>query len=484
MSQSAIFNIAQLDQALLITEVFLGLVLAYLLTAFANTQGYSINWLPIPRRRFASFWAILFILSVGIAQFLGLAYGVLAVILAACILISFLSSTNAVAVFASAFLLRPWELVAQQPETMTYIPKILACVCLCSCLFHMFTKRQTMIVWNAPLLVFMALLTWLFMSAMFSGDMQTGLQYLFKHFYPILVLTLLIVNIVKDRQGLSILCTAIVLSVCGVIMTACYETFLAAYDPIYGYRLHTSTFWGNPNDLGALILIALPFVFFPHVLRAKNLEVLTLGCVMSGILLLGLFATQSRGALLGLAIATMLYFIAGKGKKFFISLGLVAFIASTFVFIIAQRGSEDRSTSDVSRFTYVKAGINMLKSDPLFGVGIGNYPKEYSNYSPDFFEWGERNAHSSWVLVLAEAGLIGFTLFTLLFVITFRRAWALRAIRPEYLCALAGYGTTMSLLSHTYTFPPYLLFALIIAARKVYENGLQADTDLVLSQKI
>src|SRR5262249_30094375 len=145
----------------------------------------------------------------------------------------------------------------------------------------------------------------------------------------------------------------------------------------------------------------------------------------------------------------------------------VALLAMTLLNLARQQGDLAGSTS--SRLSYAIAGLNMAIHNPILGVGFGNYPKFFESYAPPGgmeFEWGERTAHSSWVLALAEDGFLGLLLIAWLFFSVFKTSWGLRREFPELMSSLVGYGVAMSFLSHTYTFFPYLLFGLVLAASK------------------
>ncbi|MCB0336365.1 MAG: hypothetical protein KDD62_08660, partial [Bdellovibrionales bacterium] len=322
---------------LILTEIFLGFQLTYLLSSYLALRGYSLKWFPIKERHFTGFWIIWLGLGLAISQVLGTSYLTLSMLFAGVILVTVLSPVLAVSIFLSVFLLRPWELVVRPSEIMNFIPKVLAVTCLGSCILHAAFRYSKRITWNLPLLLFSALFVCLFGSACFSGDIKGGLDYLFRHFYPIVVIMLLVTNLLENDKALKIVGTSIALSVCGVVITAFAETFFGPFNTAYEYRLHTSSFWGNPNDLGALILMALPFVVFPMILRAKSMEQLFIGLGMACTLLAGLVSTQSRGALLACFLACVVYLITGKGKRIILlSVGSL-FVAAALGFIVMRR---------------------------------------------------------------------------------------------------------------------------------------------------
>ena len=131
--------------------------------------------------------------------------------------------------------------------------------------------------------------------------------------------------------------------------------------------------------------------------------------------------------------------------------------------------------SQESRVIYWKAAVNMTLRHPLLGVGFGRYPILYESYSGAVkYEWGQRTAHSSWLLAFAESGLVGGGLFIAFFIAVWRQAWAHRRAHSDLLYALLGYLVTMTFLSHTYSLYPYVLAGLILSASAVKERTAYA----------
>jgi O-antigen ligase len=129
------------------------------------------------------------------------------------------------------------------------------------------------------------------------------------------------------------------------------------------------------------------------------------------------------------------------------------------------------------------AGLDMFKSDPMFGVGPGNF----TNYN-------ELTAHNSFVLVLAETGFIGFLVWLAFVGYCFWMLAAVlrhkldagadaeqvkqwqseRAIALTLLLSLCGLFSAAFFLSRSYMIVLYLLAALVvgfyIGARKRYPS--------------
>jgi hypothetical protein len=105
----------------------------------------------------------------------------------------------------------------------------------------------------------------------------------------------------------------------------------------------------------------------------------------------------------------------------------------------------------------------MALYSPGWGVGFGNYPKNYERYTFEFLEFGQRTAHSSFFLVVGEGGFIGAYLYYKIFKNGIQYVAKLRQLRPEIFASLFGFLFTMLFLSQSYLFFSYILLALINA---------------------
>ena len=110
------------------------------------------------------------------------------------------------------------------------------------------------------------------------------------------------------------------------------------------------------------------------------------------------------------------------------------------------------------------AGIQMLKTHPMFGVGYGSFTD---------FHW-ERTAHNSFVLCFSELGVFGFFAWIALLVLAFRELGEAvkrtptgsleHRITSALRYSLIGFLTCAWFLSRTYQPELYLLLALCASA--------------------
>lgn len=162
------------------------------------------------------------------------------------------------------------------------------------------------------------------------------------------------------------------------------------------YRLRGLGAINDPNDFGQLTVCVIPLMFI--FWRSKRAVWNTLLVILPVcILLIGVYLTHSRGAL----IALMAVAIAAARRR----IGMVpALLLGAALFLGAMAlnftGGRDVSASaGEDRTTLWSEGLEVLKANPAFGVGFGNL----SDYTDEHL-----TAHNSVIVCAAELGLFGF----------------------------------------------------------------------------
>ena len=231
----------------------------------------------------------------------------------------------------------------------------------------------------------------------------TGVYYAFLAFMPPVFVYFLIrasVQSVRHFKGLAYLLIAlnVFLAVNGIIQ---YHTGIGLgnvgmiLDRIYGLGI-----FNDPNDLGMTFVITVPFVLLVIGLKSTWLIFRILGIVALGVILLAMYYTNSRGAIIGLGAAMVAYsFIKFSKAKASIAAALLVGVISVAA---PSRGSEisfDESSAQ-TRIQSWAEGWAMLKSHPLTGVGYDQYT-----------EYHYAVAHNSFVHTFAELGLTGAFIF-------------------------------------------------------------------------
>lgn len=243
---------------------------------------------------------------------------------------------------------------------------------------------------------------------------------------------------------------------------------------VFLYRIRALGYFADPNDLAQALLVSMPIIGLAWKKR-RFIRNVFLVLVPFGIILCGIYLTRSRGAIVGLAVLALLMLQRRTGKL--VALGMTGALVLGIIALdfTGGRGFSTGESSASARIDAWYAGIEMLRSSPILGVGYGQ-----------FTEFHERTAHNSFVLCFAELGLVGYFLWIAILIVTIRdlapvarkdapydedvRRWA-GAIQLSLYVFLA----TAWFLSRTYVVTLYLLIAMAIVVVKFAHRGKVAD---------
>lgn len=440
-------------------------LIPYLLSVSKSPLGRRLDISPVG---FLATVGGISLLTALFLRFLGSDNLLLSAALAAGVLLSLLHPVAAICFFVSLLFLRPWEFLQDNP-LLKALPRLMAAITTASWLIGMVRGRRDTILISRPYLVFILLLGWIFTSTMFSMTPGASLRSFFESFSPTSVLVFLILNSLHSPRDLRAFSRAFITAGLGIVCVAFYISFRDYVSGASDFRLHSSGLWGNANDIAALTVLMLPLSL--HSLRnTHRIRSAALGAGSSLVFLAALLWSQSRAAQAAALLAgiTYLLFCSDNKRLAFVIAPVVVGLAAIAAAAMPQRDLADTTGSSESRYNYVIAGLRMARAHPLFGVGVGNYPYLYEQYTPAFIECGNRTAHSSWVLALSETGVGGLLLLWTLYGSVFAQAWKLRRLAPQCLLSMITYGVAMSFLSHTYLFLPYVFMAFILASARSY----------------
>ena len=171
-----------------------------------------------------------------------------------------------------------------------------------------------------------------------------------------------------------------------------------------------STF-SNPNVLGEY-LIVIASLAIGMLWKTKDVRYKLVYLVQTGLAVLCLFMTNSRGSMIGLFIAIALFILLAE--KRLIIFGIAGLIALPFILpqSIWTRIISILSLSDSSshyRISIYKASINMIKDFWVTGIGISAFNRIYPIYS--YGAAYAYHSHNIFLQVFIEMGIVGFSVF-------------------------------------------------------------------------
>lgn len=171
----------------------------------------------------------------------------------------------------------------------------------------------------------------------------------------------------------------------------------------------------HPNLLSAYLSAGILMIIFLLAQETSRIKKLLYSLALF-INLLGLVVTFSRAAFLATLIGSLLFFgilalkrqLTQPAKLAIIVFGtcLIVVILLFRPFLISRATVSDSASQE--RIFYAKAGLQMLRQNPIFGVGIGESIPLMQKYSPlPLAPWQIQPVHNYFLLAATELGIIG-----------------------------------------------------------------------------
>jgi O-antigen ligase len=209
---------------------------------------------------------------------------------------------------------------------------------------------------------------------------------------------------------------------------------------------------GNPNFAAAVMAIMGVIAFSAAFNKDFKLNYRVFSILLTVSLLFSIYRSNARQGLLSYILGIGLFIIVwlyGKNKKLAVFSSLVGvFVVIISILGMLQSGPLEKylyKPSVTLRGYYWQAGIEMLKSHPLFGVGMdsyGYYFKEYRDitYPLNYgFNLTSSNAHNTFIQFFATGGIfLGVTYLVLNGYILKRAIFALKNFSGSNRLIVAG----------------------------------------------
>ncbi|HAX61861.1 MAG TPA: hypothetical protein DCX95_04820, partial [Elusimicrobia bacterium] len=258
-------------------------------------------------------------------------------------------------------------------------------------------------------------------------------------------------RILKDR----VKTTNVILIVCASLIA-----FVGIVELFFGWHLYykpgemppqivTSTL-GNPLSLAAYLLLFLPLSFLYIENKKSFIKFLPFLFITATILL-----SFSRSGWIALFFIIVIYFL-GKGslkkkfKNWVHAVSLVFVIVLVFFLIPQLCRNQFKDKFNVKMFSSasfehrLKSYIttkNILKDYPLFGVGLGNYPKVHEKYMVEGVHKDTPTPDNMYLRFLCDTGIIGAGTFFVFIIYWMYQLWKKRdnPIIWAVFCGLIGF---------------------------------------------
>jgi O-antigen ligase len=253
----------------------------------------------------------------------------------------------------------------------------------------------------------LALIPLIIMSGFLNGSGMFGIEEAKMLFISAIIPLFLFstcISSIKRQHVLMVVCliAALLMVHNGHVQQTAYEG--------YGWALNTHSvgyieqgerritylgFFNDPNDLGMFLVMCIPFTIYFY--NKGNFPLKLIMLMVLSALGYGIYLTGSRGSMLGAGGLLGVYIlVVNAGPKLFIASVVLSPIAAT---VVASLQSNIDSSAN-GRLEAWYAGIQMLMSNPIFGIGKGQ-----------FYDYHGLVAHNSYIHVAGELGVPGYSLW-------------------------------------------------------------------------
>ena len=256
-----------------------------------------------------------------------------------------------------------------------------------------------------------------------------------------------------------------------------------------------TSFGGDPNALATTLVGAIPFfVMGFRVERLGRWKILWLLCIAACVWTVVL--TGSRAGILSLVCVGMLMWAMSPSR------GLSLFLVLTLLSVLWVAMPEQYKTryltitnkeldaSSEGRIDAWKAGVRMFVEHPLMGVGAGNFSPAHAEQAKAFETRHWLKAHSLYVQLISELGVVGVLTFGFFVIQFLRTAYRLMKKFPvlprstDYrsvavrAALIAFYGLLVSgIFGHNlYRITWHLLAIMLVVAEEARPEGAEAGS--------
>ena len=335
--------------------------------------------------------------------------------------------------------------------------------------------RRFKTVWQQVPQLKIALLFWFGLILSFASKLNfTGTLLVFQEFGKVIFFFVLLLILVENLRGVNTLLLALQV---GIIFWAIHA--ILQHNTGFGFgnkppsrRIHSVTgeeifqarafgTFDDPNDLCLILVVGIPLFYVLFKTGANPLQKLF---AVSGAILCpyAAWCTNSRGGVIAaFGMIGAFVIVSMRGIKRYLTVGFAFGIVSV---LAPSRFSGGGGMSGRDRSELWGDGLNMFKSNPLFGVGYGQFQEVTSR---------AQIAHNSFINTLAEGGLVGYLPFFLLLYLTMLHLRRLinqkqiiskndRQLLSGVFAAQAGDFTAMYFISRQYQHILYALLAITI----------------------
>jgi len=188
------------------------------------------------------------------------------------------------------------------------------------------------------------------------------------------------------------------------------------------------------NDFAMALCMGMPLML--HIaLSEKSALVRRMLLTMVPMTMITIVLTHSRGAFLAMTCTVFLLIWRSKNRLAGLSAGILLGIAglmfapTSFTERIGTLQNVEEDGSAQGRLAAWATAAQMIKGNPVLGVGFGKFESNYDRYDPmqeSGRSRGSRVAHNSYLQIWAECGTPAFLMYFSLIILSFIDIWRVR----------------------------------------------------------
>lgn len=332
------------------------------------------------------------------------------------------------------------------------------------------SKEPKRIPWTRETILLAVLIAWMFMTTVFSLYPWLAWEQWDK-VWRVMLMTYVTMMLINNEHRIKVLVFVIALSLGYFGFKGGIFVFRTGGN--YAVMGPDNSFIADRNSIGLALIMTVPLLYFMY-LQMRHWYTRHLLLAGTGLTLVAIVGTQSRGALVGICAMLLFYFMKARRKL----VALLAVIPLAFVVYnvmpekwFARMETIQNWEQDGSASERVRAWGNAVDLANFRFIGGGMRA---------LVHWGGRDSHSIYFGMLGENGWPGLIMFLLLLFFTWRSAsWVIRQCkgRPELDWArdlsamiqvsLVGYMSAGAFLGLQYFDLFYHLVAIVVMTRVV-----------------
>lgn len=280
------------------------------------------------------------------------------------------------------------------------------------------TVHRKIILFHSWILILFLFSLFVFVSVAWSQEHYSisFFQNYFDWVFIRLIIAILAINVFQHYANIKYFYKHVAICVSVMAIVGIVQFFLGLTEATGTVRAFGT--FGGPNGFAVFLVLSVPSLLLAmkEQMISRRAGILSISLIICGVL-----STVSRKGILGLLLSFLIYMMIQKDYKKVIVLLIAGFFSGIALFSTSfmqqrferfQKAELEKQVAGRAMMAY--AGVQMFMESPIIGLGFKGYNNNFSRFFP---ESSRKNydAHNEFATALANYGIIGFSLFCLIF---------------------------------------------------------------------